>query len=402
MLDSGAVQADKSSKKLAKQSKPSEVLRIGTSGDYPPFSLRGSGFDIEIANTLAKDLGMRIEWVQFRWPDLERRMRANEMDIAVSGITWLPERAVDGRMSVLLALGSPCVVGEYKNPKRISVNRGGAMERWTRHRYPTAELLTHDVNLSVSELFAKGEVDAFITDSFMLQHLKKPDWPSRCAGPDDSKVIWVSAAKAESLGPKIDKWIRGNERWLDTLREQWFGQSQPITEIDRLQDLIGRRMVFMQSAGRWRTERGGKDNHKSFHEQLAASIHKFASHSAVEEDSLRKFFRELLAISCAVAKRPQSIVPPLEPTSQIRPTVQRLDDRIMESLALVAPVAPKSFVLRHLNPLRRILTSAEQKQLQQAVAFVSRSDAQPDLAYLPLETQCNVDSFRDEPRSFRK
>src|SRR5438105_13152310 len=42
-----------------------DVLRIGTSGDYAPFSLRGKGFDVDVAEAMTRDLGFTIEWVSF-------------------------------------------------------------------------------------------------------------------------------------------------------------------------------------------------------------------------------------------------------------------------------------------------------------------------------------------------
>src|SRR3954467_6037919 len=50
-------------------------LRVGTSGDYAPFSIRDAagtvrGFDADVAVALARDLGFELEWVGFRWPTL--------------------------------------------------------------------------------------------------------------------------------------------------------------------------------------------------------------------------------------------------------------------------------------------------------------------------------------------
>src|SRR5262245_57891851 len=53
------------------------TLRIGTSGDYAPFSKAGSGFDIAVAGNMIKDLGYRIEWVTFAWPELGARIKAD-------------------------------------------------------------------------------------------------------------------------------------------------------------------------------------------------------------------------------------------------------------------------------------------------------------------------------------
>ena len=53
------------------------VLRVGTSGDYVPFSSDGEGFDVEVAALLARELGARVEWVPFRWPELSADLAAD-------------------------------------------------------------------------------------------------------------------------------------------------------------------------------------------------------------------------------------------------------------------------------------------------------------------------------------
>lgn len=95
---------------------PRATLRIGTSGDYPPFSWPAgggssgaplAGFDVELAERLAADQGLVVEWVRFRWPELETRLAAGEMDVAMSGVTWRPWRAVVGWMTRAVAAGGP-------------------------------------------------------------------------------------------------------------------------------------------------------------------------------------------------------------------------------------------------------------------------------------------------------
>src|SRR5690349_5946216 len=65
-------------------------LRVGTSGDYAPFSVRREdgalgGFDVELAERLASDLGLSLRWVPFRWPELSARMSAGEFDVVMGG-----------------------------------------------------------------------------------------------------------------------------------------------------------------------------------------------------------------------------------------------------------------------------------------------------------------------------
>src|SRR5262249_24801149 len=48
------------------------ALRVGSTGDYPPFSEHGaagwSGFDVEVARAWSHDLGRRLVLVPVRWP----------------------------------------------------------------------------------------------------------------------------------------------------------------------------------------------------------------------------------------------------------------------------------------------------------------------------------------------
>jgi cyclohexadienyl dehydratase len=63
------------------------VLRVGTTGDFNPMSIRDTasnrykGFDIEAMEQLAKDLGVKIEWVPTEWATLVAGITAGHYDI---------------------------------------------------------------------------------------------------------------------------------------------------------------------------------------------------------------------------------------------------------------------------------------------------------------------------------
>src|SRR5437764_6623101 len=68
------------------------VMRVGTTGDYTPFSLKqpdGSyqGADIEMVHDLAERLGVSIEFVPTVWVDLLDHFLAGRFDIAMGGVT---------------------------------------------------------------------------------------------------------------------------------------------------------------------------------------------------------------------------------------------------------------------------------------------------------------------------
>ena len=72
---------------LAAASGRAEVLRVGTSGDYAPFSFGADpsggdleGFDIALAKAYAKARGFGVRFVPFRWPESNRALLSNRFD----------------------------------------------------------------------------------------------------------------------------------------------------------------------------------------------------------------------------------------------------------------------------------------------------------------------------------
>src|SRR5690242_7593520 len=81
------------------------VLRVGTTGDYTPFSLKQpddgyEGADIEMAHDLAERLGVRIVFVPTIWVELLDDFLAGRFDIAMGGVTVTATRVERAFFSV--------------------------------------------------------------------------------------------------------------------------------------------------------------------------------------------------------------------------------------------------------------------------------------------------------------
>jgi cyclohexadienyl dehydratase len=63
------------------------TLRVGTTGDFNPMSIRDAatnsyrGFDVEAMEQLAKDMGVKVEWVPAEWATLVAGITSNRYDI---------------------------------------------------------------------------------------------------------------------------------------------------------------------------------------------------------------------------------------------------------------------------------------------------------------------------------
>ena len=219
------------------------VLRVGTSGDYAPFSLKTGpnpsdfeGFDVALARAYAKARGLEVRFVSFRWPELNRALLSDRFDLAMSGVTVRPERSAIGRFTVATAQTGAVVVARPKDlflkvddlnhqQVRIGVNAGGHLERVALAHFPAATLVAIPDNAMVLAALMDGAIDAAVTDD-----LEAPGWmlghrDLALFGPFtvDRKAIFVRADR-EQLASDLNSWLleREADGTLARLREQYF------------------------------------------------------------------------------------------------------------------------------------------------------------------------------------
>ncbi|WP_337960774.1 transporter substrate-binding domain-containing protein [Brucella intermedia] len=109
------------------------VLKVGTPGDYSPFSFTDpktgafTGLDIDQAQSLATALGVRLEIVETSWPTLTQDFRDDKFDIAMGGVSITLERQKIGlfshpiwRMERLRLHAAPTRINSGQLPRSIS------------------------------------------------------------------------------------------------------------------------------------------------------------------------------------------------------------------------------------------------------------------------------------------
>ena len=225
---------------------PRCVLRVGTSGDYAPFSSadfdstpqRHAGLDIVVAAGLADHLGCEVRFVRMHWPTLIEQLTRGDFDIALSGITMRPERALHGIFSRPYARTGAVVISRklrgIANLNRptttLAVNRGGHLERWARENLPDAVLRPVDDNETLPALLSNGEVDGIVTDT-----AEAIGWSrvGNASGPfsTDYKAVFIGAHAAVNAGA-IDDWLNAAEAdgSLGNLRAKHLADRQVSSE----------------------------------------------------------------------------------------------------------------------------------------------------------------------------
>ena len=160
------------------------TLLVGTTGDYRPLSYKEPetgeywGFGIDIAEEIAKELGVSVSYVHTTWPTLSADVQNPELfDFAIGGITITDTRMETMAMSDGYLCNGKTILcrvedaGKYKalenldNPDvRVMVNPGGLNEKFARENLLDCTLIVHDRNEEIPALVAAGEADVMITE----------------------------------------------------------------------------------------------------------------------------------------------------------------------------------------------------------------------------------------------
>ena len=73
------------------------VLRVGFDAGYQPFEMTNKqgqyiGFDVDLAKMVAKEMGVKVEFVNTAWDGIIPALLTNKFDVIMGGMTVTPQR----------------------------------------------------------------------------------------------------------------------------------------------------------------------------------------------------------------------------------------------------------------------------------------------------------------------
>jgi len=162
------------------------VLRVGTTGDYAPFSIEKdgtlSGADVALAESLATKMGVTPVFVRTAWPSLIDDLRKNKFDVALGGISVTPARSEVGSFSMPYSSGGKAILsrcaetGHFssladvdRRGVRVIVNPGGTNEQYVRENIKRAKVLVFPDNTKIFDEISRRRADVMITDDVEVE-----------------------------------------------------------------------------------------------------------------------------------------------------------------------------------------------------------------------------------------
>lgn len=169
------------------------TLQVCTTGDYKPYSFRKpdgafEGIDIDMAESLAKSLGVKVEYVKTTWANLMSDFLA-KCDIAVGGVSTSLERQkhvfftqpymIDGKAPIARCadVDKYQTLAQIDTPAtRVIVNPGGTNERFAKQYFTHAKVTVYPDNVTIFKQILDGKADVMVTDASetMLQQKLNP------------------------------------------------------------------------------------------------------------------------------------------------------------------------------------------------------------------------------------
>jgi cyclohexadienyl dehydratase len=204
-------------------------LRVGTTGDWDPMSMKDpatnkyKGFDIDVMNELAKDMGVKVKFVPTDWKTIVSGITANRYDLSTS-VTKTPKRAeVAGFTETYYKYGTVPLVLK-KNSKKfptwnslnnkdvtIATTLGTSQEEKAKEFFPKSKLKSVEAPARDFQEVLAGRADGNITSSTEANKLviKYPQLTIIDDGEKNPAFLAMMVPKKDKVwNDYVNKWIK--------------------------------------------------------------------------------------------------------------------------------------------------------------------------------------------------
>lgn len=221
------------------------TLRIGVSL-FEPWVIKDSkgnldGFEVQIAQQLAKDMGLKPVFIVVEWEELIDTLINNEIDIIIAGMAITPERALRVNFSNPYASSGISIAAclartknidaldELNDPKiTIGAVSNTVSEQLASQVFNEAKIMSFVKSAEAINAVLEGDIHALVESSPVPQFLaiKHPD---KVDVPLSEPLLSYKTGMAVNKGQQdllnyLNAWItaRDAEGWIPAKHKFWF------------------------------------------------------------------------------------------------------------------------------------------------------------------------------------
>jgi chorismate mutase-like protein len=376
------------------------TLRVGSTGDYKPFTYRVAGgerfigLDIALSEEMARSLGVKLQIVPTTWGALMGDLADDRFDIAVGGISVSLDRQKKAFFSIPTMRDGKTPIARCDDARkyqtladidrpevRLIVNPGGTNERFARAHAPHATLAVWPDNLTIFDRILAGEADVMITDAIEAR-LQQRLHPKLCAIHPDAPFDFSEKAfllpRDVALKAWVDQWLH---QAIETgsfarLNEQWLAYPWGI---ESLRTLIDARLLLASDVAQYKWNHHLPIEDAAREAQVIETLGKRADALGVPQPWAQAFFRAQIEASKTaqtelfqgwdVFRRGEFAGAP-DLATVTRPKLDKLTDELLHAIAenwtVLGDPGRRADVARAMHPMQAEDLSA--KAVAQAIA----------------------------------
>ena len=214
-------------------------LRVGTTGDWNPMSMKDpatnkyKGFDIDVMNELAKDIGVEVTFIPTEWKTIVSGITSNKYDVSTS-VTKTAQRALVAGFSTSYYKYGTVPLVLKKNLKKfptwdslnnknvtIATTLGTSQEAKAKEFFPKSNLKSVESPARDFQEVLAGRADGHITSSTEANKLVIT-YPELAIVKDGSKN---PAVLAMMIDQSDQVWLNYINHWVEIKKSSGFFDS---------------------------------------------------------------------------------------------------------------------------------------------------------------------------------
>lgn len=220
-------------------------IQVGVSV-LPPWVMKNkkgelTGFEIDIAKQLAKDMGVKVKFKEYQWSEMIPALKKGEIDIIASGLSITPKRALEINYSMPYSSSGYSLVTNLSltkdftsiknlNDKKIFIAavKGTVSADLAKRVFPKAKIDLRKTEEDATSAVVNGSVHAFVSSSpipefIALKHPDQVDLPLKDPLLTTKEAFAIKKNNQEMLN-YLNSWITAHDadEWIESSHKYWF------------------------------------------------------------------------------------------------------------------------------------------------------------------------------------
>lgn len=212
----------------------------------PPWVMKNKegdliGFEIDITNQLAKDLGVKVKFKEYQWHEMIPALIKGEIDIIASGLSITPKRLLEINFSDPYSSSGYSLVSNLSltkdftsikdlNSEKVYITavEGTVSSELAKKVFPRAKLDLRKTAKDATSAVINGTVHAFISSSpvpefISLKHPNDVDLPLKKPLLTTKEAFAIRKNNQEMLN-YLNLWIVAHQadEWINSSYKYWF------------------------------------------------------------------------------------------------------------------------------------------------------------------------------------